>query len=333
MEPQGPVAREAYIDEIVEELRGAALESWKRKWARLVSDLLRIYGVEDPQVIGLGDPSDPDDVIQFIMGHCSGLTESECAKKIEQIIRDYGFSRSIEEVARRAIDELRYWEEKEEAIEKAVRLFKLPVLDLPPDAAEKLLEIYDNPELNHDTVFDIIISELRALGMPEEEARRIAEESARVIDELLEKKRERALAVAHWTQILRHDVQQERKRLGRKREKAEERLRRFIEELLRGREKAILSVTELHLIGFEPTKARARSLPEALEKLKQMNAIEAKAVAAPAKVFYFTEKNMCRAKLLEKFNRWVIEKCEEPVIVVKVKAGRVYYQVVGGGSG
>ena len=325
----GPVRREANVETIAEQLRGAARESWAQKWVRLINDIMKVYNVVDYSLLGFEDPYNPNEVVNWILERCHCLTEPECAKLVEEEIRKHGERQILDESVEAIETELERYEKEAVEVQKAVNLFKLPI-DVPPDVAKLLLDLLDNPEMNHETVYSVVKKELLYLGWPEQEAEQIARRSAEVIDKVLAKKRERALNVVHWVDILRVDTARSNIRRRRQRSKAEELIRRLTQAYGR---RMIVSVRELESMGLARVKrASSKSVDEAVQKLKTEYRAEETAIALPATIYVFTDKPiLCRAVEI-KPNLVVIEECEEQIILLDIQKGKVYYQVIPGGS-
>lgn len=325
----GPVRREANVETIVEQLRGAARESWAQKWVRLINDIMKVYNVVDYSLIGFADPYNPNEVVNRILERCHGLTEPECAKLVEEDIRKHGERQILDESVEAIETELERYEKEAVEVQKAVNLFKLPV-DVPPDVAKLLLDLLDNPEMNHETVYTIVKKELLSLGWPEQEAEQVASRSAEVIDKVLAKKKERALNVVHWVDILRMDTVRSKVRRKRQKHKAEELIRRLVQAYGR---RMIVSVRDLESMGLARVKrASSKNVEEAIQKLKQQYRAQEATIALPATVFIFTDRPfLCRAVEIRP-NIVVVEECEEQIILLDIQKGKVYYQVIPGGS-
>lgn len=333
----GPVKAEKNIEEIMSSLKGIAYENWIRKWIRYVNELLRIYGVEDPQVpLGIYDPTDPEEIKKLLEEHCKDLTESECYQKIEEIIRSYGYTKEKEITKQELIDQLSRWEKEEEKVYKALEKFGLPV-ELPPDIAEQLLEIYKNPTLNHESVYSLVKRELLNLGWDEKDADEIARKSAEAIDRITKKvPKARPTTVAHWTEILRYATVTSRKRLKRRETKARNLLDMYLEEITKKEQttRYIYKVSQLPSFGFKVVRARkTRSPEESLEAIRaNFYRLEPAIVSAPAKVIVYTDRDFYVdvREITPKRGApyFVIRGSEEPILVVKEEGNTVYYQIV-----
>lgn len=325
----GPVKMEKPVEEIAKELKGIAKEKWVGKWVRLVNDLLRVYGIEDPEIIGIHDPLNPEEVMKFVIERCHGLTEPECVRRIEQEFYEHGYTRERELTRKLIEEETKYYEEKADWVRRAEVLFGIPV-PLPPDVSEKLVQIYRNPELDHEEVFSLVKSELVRMGWPEEEAEEIAREAMKAVDKALERERERIKAMVPWTHLLRYDTRHLQARMERRRRKAKDIITKFIEAV--AKERRLVSWVELTQLGlFKVQRARSKTPEEAIKRLEKVYNAKRAIIGSPAVMFRFTDRQFfCKVREIPAMGTFVIEECEEPVILVKEKGGVVYYQYIPG---
>ena len=174
------VRRERPIREIVETLRGIAKTNWLNKWARWLDQLLDTYDVEDPaEILGIPDVYDIDKLESVLLEFCSDLTESECLKQIEKIIREKGYRRKVtEEVVESVMDYLKSVEKKPELL-----------YGFPSDIRAEIERIRARPELDGAKAYDIVFNFLSREGIDPEEAKKIAEEVSKTIPKISPLKR------------------------------------------------------------------------------------------------------------------------------------------------
>lgn len=301
-----------------------------RKLARAVKKLIEEYNIEDPQVLGLHTLSE-DEVYRWALERCHGLSLAECVNRIEREIARHGRRQIIRENVRAIKDMIEQMELEAKRLHEIAERFRIPV-DIDRQLAAELENIYKHPELNHDAVKSLVSKYLLELGYDEEEANRIAEESARVIDKLVAEKN-RPIAVADWMNVLRSVTHRGRMEYERRRQRARSIVEQFIRDALG--ETVILSVRELELVGFLPSKAkRAKDAREAERLLREQYRGRPAVVGSPAIVVYFDDSTFCEVAHIRKgrIDTWILRRCTKPVVVYKRKGGVVYYQVVGGGK-
>jgi len=319
--------REIQLEQAEKKLRTREFRRLKERLYKIVMKLVTNYDIEDIQELGLPPNPTPDDIYKWSLNYCHGLVFSECITKLEQEIAKHGYKQLIAENVKYLRREIRDMEKKAKELEKLARIFKLPV-DIDEYTAQQLEELYKNPEMDHQTVKTIIYSYLKNLGYNDSEALQLAEESAKVIDKLVEKKY-RHYATAEWTQILRTATKRAEYTYKKKREKTLKWLQKFIEKNIE--EKGIYSLTELELLGFNVKQPEvAENIIEAENILLTKYNAEKAIIGSPATLIYFNPNTFCEAEKLKKPYAWIITKCNQPVLLYKVKDGRVYYQVIGG---
>lgn len=168
------------IERIISFLKGIAKENWLSKWARWIDELLDTYRVEDVQdVLGITDVWNFNELEQFLLEHCSDLVESECFDKIEQMIREKGYTKELTKEATQQIEDYL------KSIEKAPEI----LYGLPWDIQAEISKYRAKPEMDHARAYNIVYEFLRREGVDESEARRIAEEIASTIPKLKPEKR------------------------------------------------------------------------------------------------------------------------------------------------
>ena len=161
------VRGEKPIKRIIEELRGIAKTRWLEKWSKWLNELLSNYDVEDPSVVlGFHDVYDTDKVQSFLVEHCSDLTENECFKLIERMVREKGYKRKLtEEVSQSILDYLKSVEKRPEV-----------VYGFPWEVKSEIETLRARPELDGGKAYEIVYNFLTKEGLDPEEARKIAEE-------------------------------------------------------------------------------------------------------------------------------------------------------------
>jgi len=132
------------VDTLLEELRGAARESFINKWAKIIEGIISRYSI-DPARIGYRR----DLVEDFLLEHCSGLDEAECYGAIEDLVVKAGGRKSIEQIADEYEDYARYLEEKEKRERlaeapraKSLEQFREEILMFVASAARDWVERY-----------------------------------------------------------------------------------------------------------------------------------------------------------------------------------------------
>jgi len=222
-----------------------------------------------------------------------------------------------------------------------VERFKLPV-EVDERTAEELRRLYIHPELDHDEVKRIVKHYLAdELHWPEDEAERIAEQAARVIDERLKLRGRpaRPITLADLLGIASTATSIETRPAGpRRRRPRVERLEKKAVELVTGggeSYRVIYSLRELEMSNYIKLRmAQSRTPEEAEKRLREVyHALPAQIILAPTQsvtAFTFTNRPiLCKAEWWPRRNMVRLLECEKPVVLVEVRGGRVYYQVVG----
>jgi len=183
-----PVREERPVDVISRSLWGIAKQRWLEKWSRWIVRLLKTYNVEDVQkALGITDPTDLDEIEHLLIEHCSGLTESECLKKIRDMIRKQGYRENV----------------TDEMIESMLDFFesvkRRPEIEygFPPDIVNEIERLRLHPELNHEAAYKVVYEFLTREGVDPEEADRIAKEIARSVPSFPKSDK-----VVLWSQLL-----------------------------------------------------------------------------------------------------------------------------------
>jgi len=151
-----PVREERTIGEIAEHLRGAAKDAWLGKWRRYIAELVARYGLEDPQEIGYDEAYIED----FLLEHCEDLVESECYKKVKQMVVEKTAKTVTADVAQAFADWFEYVKKNPSVI--------CTQYVLPPDVCNDVLKVAKNPCIDRDTAKRILVAffeaELKRLG-------------------------------------------------------------------------------------------------------------------------------------------------------------------------
>lgn len=238
------------VEAILARLRGAARRTWLEKWARWVSELLRVYGIEDPHVIGMEDV-DPENVERLIREHCHGLTESECFDRIESLVREKGATKAITE---EVVDDIRDYIDYMEKVGW-----------LPPEIRTKVQYFREHPWENHERVYSMVRDFLIKQGVEPAEAEVLATEVSLLIPRIDMKRRAEVLeAIMRRVPLAR---QQALDKWMKRVEKAEEQAREIKREISETEKELgiwrkpsfsdLLSriVAELEKLGVRPTDA------------------------------------------------------------------------------
>lgn len=330
------MSKEIEIQEF-NELKPLVREKKLQKWVGIVNKLLEAYNVEDPQEVGLYNPYDPEEVYRFLLEYCHGLTESECYNRIEEEIAKHGM-KEWEVSKRHLMEELDRLEAEAKEIELAVKRYRLPV-DVSPDVAELLNQIYEKPDLNHDTVYDTVRLYLtQDLGWPEEEAEEVARKAAEVIDRVA-KGEARPFVLAHWLEVMNYDYSRVRK----SRKKEIEQARKLFRELVKPAGKPFLArITALSMYGPRVERAKSATIEEAVRKLQEYRRkglrvretgpeILILKTSPEYKVFYF-EDGVCEIERYPQFKGIRIRRCTKPLLLtyVNIKRKELLYAIVEG---
>ena len=175
----------------------------------------------DEQELGV-DLSSDESLESFLREWCLDLTEPECAAKVRGLVEQRGVKSAEQLAAQAALGELERYEREIEKVERALKLFKLP-LDLTPQEADQLLEIYRNPEWDGEEVERLVRGVAERLGYPPEEAAKLAAAARRVVEERVARleKSARGPTVALITEVLRVARRTARRRVERARKRAD----------------------------------------------------------------------------------------------------------------
>jgi len=190
-ERKAPVREERPIGEILETLVGAPRETWLEKWRRWIGEIIQHYHV-DPSEIGYN----PDLIEDFLEEYCLDLVESECLKRIDQLAREKGGHKTVEEIAEEWKDyfDMHYHNPRRICDE----------YDFDAETCQAVMEIKENPCKDHKKLKEVLAQYIkyyfeRLYGeeIPQEvnveaEAERIAKEILPSIPKCVD-----------WTQALR----------------------------------------------------------------------------------------------------------------------------------
>ena len=177
---RAPVKEEKTVEFIARNLYGAAKEAWLQKWARWVDELIHRYNVEDVQkALGIIDVHDLEELEKFLVENCSGLTESECLDRIRVRLKEQGYRENVTDEMIQSLMDYVKTVEKQPEIEYG----------FPSDIKAEVSRLRARPELDHEAAFKLVYDFLTKEGVPEDEAKKIAEEIAATIPKLPPAKR------------------------------------------------------------------------------------------------------------------------------------------------
>lgn len=326
------------VEQKFKRLRGAPRATYQFKWMKLIENLIATYNIRDPQLLGLPYTLDDFDAVEkWVVGLCSGLTEPECANRIEEEIRKHGEFYAWKDEANDIKEYIEHIEEKASEVRKWQRIFRLPV-DIDEYTAEQLKELYENPEMDHDTVYRIIKNYVVSLGFPEDEAEEIARKTASVFDKIVEA-RNRHLATAEWTQIMNYAAYRVKLELEKRKKRSKNILEKWLEKMAKPISEGLFSEEELEtLLMYKVEKAKAsKNVREAEYRLATQFRGEQAIITPPATIYKFKDEPLwCKVKELEIKSPQgakivnVIDSCNQDVIIVKQKDNRIYYQAIRG---
>ena len=299
---RAPVREERPVDEILESLTGAPRERWLEKWMRWIENLIHHYHI-DPAEIGY----DPELIEDFLVEHCSGLVESECLGKVEELIREKGGRKTVEEIAEEWKDYM------EMHFRKPDRICEEYGFDA--ETCRTVLEIKENPCRDHRKLKEVLASYIKYYFErmyndeipPEIDVDKEAERIAREILPSIPK-------CADWTMVLRPIRHRSRKPQG---------VTIPITRFIKVSPKAERPITE-----FTTTKpeAEAEAKPEA-ERVSE-RVLEGRLIFAKQLIDkYLVSSYEIEKKLAEEGYRLTLH-VHEPFgkdIVIGNKEGEVYY--------
>jgi len=147
-ERRAPVREERPIGEILDSLVGAPRETWLEKWKRWIGEIIQHYHV-DPSEIGYN----PDLIEDFLEEYCLDLVESECLKKIDQLAREKGGHKTVEEIAEE-------WKDYFEIHYKNPRKI-CDEYDFDAETCQAVLEIKQNPCKDHKKLKEVLAQYIR----------------------------------------------------------------------------------------------------------------------------------------------------------------------------
>ena len=147
-ERRAPVREERPIGEILDTLVGAPREAWLEKWRRWIGEIIQHYHV-DPSELGYN----PDLIEDFLEEYCLDLVESECLKRIDQLAREKGGHKTVEEIAEEWKDyfEMHYRNPRRICDE----------YDFDADTCQAVIEIKQNPCKDHRKLKEVLAQYIR----------------------------------------------------------------------------------------------------------------------------------------------------------------------------
>ncbi len=247
------MVREKPVDELLDELSGAAKQTFLEHKAKYIELLLSNYHL-DPAEIGY----DPEHVDDFLREHCSGLVWSECLDEIEKLIKESGGRKKVEEWA----------EEIGQSIEDMAR--QMTQIDyyckswgLDSETCDTLKKIERNPCLDTQLAEKVLTQFFRnteEVGW---------EEAVKIVKEYIERQL-RKLKCLKWTDILnvaKRTYDKERKtekRIGRALKiSTAETIDKFLSELER-KPKALVEKKPIAVtVGVEKVEEKVEKAPPA----------------------------------------------------------------------
>jgi hypothetical protein len=147
-ERRAPVREERPVGEILDTLVGAPREAWLEKWKRWIGEIIQHYHV-DPSELGY----DPDLVEDFLEEYCLDLVESECLKKIDQLAREKGGRKTVDEIAEE-------WKDYFEIHYKNPRKI-CDEYDFDAETCQAVMEIKQNPCKDHRKLKEVLAQYIR----------------------------------------------------------------------------------------------------------------------------------------------------------------------------
>jgi hypothetical protein len=147
-ERRAPVREERTIGEILDTLAGAPRETWLEKWKRWIGEIIQHYHV-DPSELGY----DPDLVEDFLEEYCLDLVESECLKRIDQLAREKGGHKTVDEIAEE-------WKDYFEMHYKNPRKI-CDEYDFDAETCQAVIEIKQNPCKDHRKLKEVLAQYIR----------------------------------------------------------------------------------------------------------------------------------------------------------------------------
>jgi len=145
---KAPVREERPIGEILDTLVGAPREAWLEKWKRWIGEIIQHYHV-DPSELGYN----PDLVEDFLEEYCLDLVESECLKRIDQLAREKGGHKTVEEIAEEWKDyfDMHYRNPRRICDE----------YDFDAETCQAVMEIKQNPCRDHKKLKEVLAQYIR----------------------------------------------------------------------------------------------------------------------------------------------------------------------------
>ena len=247
--------KERPIEIILAELKGRAKQLYLSKWRRWILDLARTYEVEDVRSLLGWNIEEDEQLERFLLEIGHGLTEGEIFVKVEDLMKKAGQKKIKEKQLEGIMDYLQHIRYKE-AIDPFAKF------QLPSHIEAELKEIKRKPELDGARAFDLVFRYLTSLNVPEEDARKIAEEVKSLVVRVPKEKRPEILeGTLSRAQFM---VQRSLKEFVAKEEKAKKIINQATEEVRRTREEKIMSLEDLSKMGVNLLPAtRTKTVEEA----------------------------------------------------------------------
>jgi len=184
------VRRERPIREILEELKGMAKELWLNKWVKWVQNIVAKYRVEDiAEPFGFTEINTKN-VTKLLEEYCLDLTESECYRRIEELVKPYGLRE--EEKAERMVEKAKVIEKELKEREKLAKE-KPELLYGLEEISEEIERIRKGLVPNGARAYQIVKEYGTKKGLPPEEVEVIGEEVKRSVEEALAKLKPKAI--------------------------------------------------------------------------------------------------------------------------------------------
>jgi hypothetical protein len=249
--------KERPIEIILEELKGRAKQLYLAKWRKWILEMARTYEVEDIKALLGWDITEDEQLGRFLLEIGHGLTESEIFQKVESLMRQASQKKIKEKQLKGIMDYLQHIRYRE-AIDPFAKF------QLPSHIEAELKEIKRKPELDGARAFDLVFKYLTSLTIPEEDARKIAEEVKSLVVKVPKEKRPEILeGTLSRAQFIK---QKTLKEFAVKEEKAKQIVKQATEEIKKVREEKIMSLEDLSKLGVNLLPAtRTKTVEEAEE--------------------------------------------------------------------
>ena len=248
--------KERPIEIILFELKGRAKQLYLAKWRRWIFDLSRIYEVEDVRALLGWNIEEDEQLERFLLEIGHGLTESEIFVKVEDLMKKAGVKKIKEKQLEGMMDYLQHVRYRE-AIDPFAKF------QLPPHITEELNLLRRKPELNGNVAYNLVFNYLRGLEIPEEDARKVAEEVKAIVLRIPQKSADILEGTLSRAQFIK---QKTLKEFAVKEEKAKQIVKTATEEIRKTREEKIMTLEDLSKLGVNLLPAtRTKTLEQAEE--------------------------------------------------------------------